>query len=224
MEEKTKKISNIPEVGRKPLNYQVYETLKELIVSGKCPPETKLTETEISKQMNVSSTPVREAFRRLAAEGLVKIIPWKGVVVSSYSIEDIVDTYQCREALEVYAVRLATNNIDEDGIKRLRLLLKQSIDAKTETELVKINSLIHNIIMEYTNNNKIKSLLESLDDVIYHDRNISAYNTDRRANIYKEHLELINALEEKNVLNAEEAMRKHIHNGLKYIMDKNYSD
>ena len=210
----------IPPIGRKPLNVKVYETLKKSIISGTCQPNTKLSESELAKQMNVSPTPVREAFRRLAAEGLVKIIPWKGAVVSSYSLADIKDTYQCREALEVYMTRLAVPNIDKKGISKLRMLLEQSKEAKNETELVEINSRIHTTITDYANNSKMKSLLDSLRDVIIHDRNLSAYSSDRRIKIYEEHVELINAIEEKNIPKAEETMRKHIINGYQYIVEK----
>src|SRR5699024_6087221 len=84
----------------------VYEEIKLAIINKKIPPQYRLTETEVAKQMNVSTTPVREAFRLLSVVGLVKIVPWKGVIVQSYSEKEIQETYQCRIALEVLAVQL----------------------------------------------------------------------------------------------------------------------
>lgn len=64
---------------KKTLNLQVYEILKEMILSDEFKNEIKLNEVQIAAKLEVSPTPVREAFRMLAADGIVEIIPWKGV-------------------------------------------------------------------------------------------------------------------------------------------------
>lgn len=220
MNNESKHLSKIEAVGRQPLNVMVYENLKNVIINGDLPAGSKITETEVAKQMNVSATPVREAFRRLSAEGLVKIIPWRGVVVQSFSENEIFESYQCREALEVLAIRLAVENIDEEGIKKLHKFLAQAEKAQTASELVEVNSEIHNLIIDYSHNNKLKSLLALFSDVIYHDRNLSAYNFQRRAQIHLEHVEIVDALEKGDVERAEEAMRTHINNGLGYILKR----
>lgn len=216
-------LSKVESVERQPLNVRIYENLKAAIIKGDLQAGSRLTETEVAKQMKVSPTPVREAFRRLAAEGLVKIVPWKGVVIQSFSDEEVKESYQCREALETLAIRLAVENIDEQGIERVRVLLEQSFDAENETEIVRLNSEIHSVIIEYARNAKLKMLLGLVSDVIYHDRNISAYNSSRREKIKAEHLEIFHALKEKNADKAEQAMRVHIQNGLEYIKQENSS-
>ncbi|MCH6264794.1 MULTISPECIES: GntR family transcriptional regulator [Neobacillus] len=216
-------LSKVESVERQPLNVRIYENLKAAIIKGDLQAGNRLTETEVAKQMKVSPTPVREAFRRLAAEGLVKIVPWKGVVIQSFSDEEVKEAYQCREALETLAIRLAVENIDEEGIERIRVLLEQSFEAENETEIVRLNSEIHSVIIEYARNAKLKMLLGLVSDVIYHDRNISAYNSSRREKINAEHLEIFQALKEKNADKAEQAMRVHIQNGLEYINQENLS-
>ncbi|MEH7247625.1 GntR family transcriptional regulator [Neobacillus niacini] len=216
-------LSKVESVERQPLNVRIYENLKSAIIKGDLQAGSRLTETEVAKQMNVSPTPVREAFRRLAAEGLVKIVPWKGVVIQSFSEDEIIESYQCREALEVFAIRLAVENIDEKGIEKLRVLLDQSIDVESSTEFVSLNSEIHSVFIEYARNAKLKTLLDLVNDVIFHDRNISAYNSRRREKIIAEHMEIFNALKEKDADKAEKAMRLHIKNGLEYITLENLS-
>ncbi|MDR7077271.1 DNA-binding GntR family transcriptional regulator [Neobacillus niacini] len=216
-------LSKVESVERQPLNVRIYENLKSAIIKGDLHAGNRLTETEVAKQMNVSPTPVREAFRRLAAEGLVKIVPWKGVVIQSFSEAEIIESYQCREALEVLAIRLAVENIDEKGIEKLRVLLNQSFEAESSTEFVSLNSEIHSVFIEYARNAKLKTLLDLVNDVIFHDRNISAYNSSRREKIIAEHMEIFNALKEKNADKAESAMRLHIKNGLEYITQENLS-
>ena len=141
------------------------------------------------------------------------------MIVKSYS-EKVREAYQCREVLELLAIRLAIGNIDDEGILKLEELLEKTKQVNTLTEIVNINSKIHNIIVEYSGNKKLKQLLDSVSDIILHDRNITAFNPDRFEKIHSEHIEIIKALKERNVEKAEAAMKIHIKNGLKYIIEQ----
>ena len=213
-------ISKIKTVNRKPLNMVVYEHLKAAIVSGEIEPGTRLTETAVSRQMDVSSTPVREAFRRLASEGLVKIIPWRGAVVQGFTPEQLVEVYQCREALEVLAVQLATEHIDEQGIAKLKELLKRSLETTDSTEYMENNTLIHEIIFEYAKNKTLSNLIGQINDVIMHNRNVSSYSDKRKKEIHEEHKAIIEALENRDKEAASIAMSRHIQNGYNYIKER----
>ncbi|MEH7125815.1 GntR family transcriptional regulator [Bacillus sp. JJ1503] len=210
-------ISKIKTVNRKPLNMVVYDNIKSAIVNGEIEPGTRLTETAVSEQMNVSSTPVREAFRRLASEGLVKIIPWRGVVVQEFSSQKLVEVYQCREALEVKAIQLAVEQIDETGIEKLKILLEKSKVTNDYTKYTEINTSIHETLFEYANNNTLTNLIGQINDVILHNRNVSSYSESRKDEIYEEHKRIIQALENRNKDEAAIAMKEHIENGFKYI-------
>ncbi len=198
----------------------VYDNIKSAIVNGEIEPGTRLTETAVSEQMNVSSTPVREAFRRLASEGLVKIIPWRGVVVQEFSFQKLVEVYQCREALEVKAIQLAADQIDEPGIEKLKMLLEKSKVTNDYTEYTAINTTIHETLFEYANNNTLTNLIGQINDVIMHDRNVSSFSESRKDEIYEEHKRIIHALENRNKDEAAIAMKKHVENGFKYIKNR----
>ena len=71
--------SAVDSIERLPLSEQVYVTLKQAILTGELLPQEKLNEVKIAEQLKVSATPVREAFRKLAKDNLVVIVPWKGV-------------------------------------------------------------------------------------------------------------------------------------------------
>ncbi len=207
-------------VGRKPLSQRVYESLKLSIINGELQPGQRLTETEIARQLDVSTTPVREALRRLAAEAFVEILPWRGVVVQGYSAKDLLDAYQCREALEGLACRLAAANMDSSGLKKLRKLCEESARASAVTELVEINSAIHDLIFSYSNNARLSGLLGLFNDVIVHDRNVTAYSDARRRSIEAEHQAIVEALEQRDGDKAETAMRTHVQNGLKFVLER----
>lgn len=213
-------ISKIKSIGRQPLNVMVYENIKNAIVAGDLEPGTRLTETKVGEQLNVSTTPVREAFRRLASEGLLKIIPWRGAIVQEFSDRELLEVYQCREVLEVLSIKSAMDHLDEAGIKKLENLVEQSILTTTISEHVEINSSIHQTILEYAQNEMLASLIGQLNDVIYHNRNMSSYNEKRRYEIYNEHLQIIQAIKEGDKQKAQLAMEIHVKNGYTYIIDR----
>lgn len=209
-------VAALPAVGRQPLSEQVYETLKKAILHGELAPATKLTESEIARNLNVSPTPVREAFRRLAAEGLVSIAPWRGVTVQSISDREMIETYQCREVLEGLACRLAAARIDAAGIAELKRLLAASRRARSASEVARCNTELHNVIFSYAANAKLTAMLGLFHTVIQRDRSLTAYNAKRREEIHAEHAVLIEALESRDAEGAEQAMRRHVHNGFGY--------
>ncbi|GAA0610142.1 GntR family transcriptional regulator [Virgibacillus siamensis] len=217
MEKDIEKLSRVAPLSRQPLNVMVYENIKMGIVSGDLKPGTKLNEMQIAKQLNVSATPVREAFRHLQVEGLVETIPWRGTVVKEFTEKEIFEAYQCREALEVLATKLAVQQIDEEGLEKLQEQVDLSRDPGSVTDTVKINSSIHETILEYADNKRLQILLSQINDVVYHDRNISAYGIERREQIYQEHVELVNAFKARDTNRAEKAMSVHIQNGFEYI-------
>src|SRR4051812_8782807 len=86
------------------LAQQVYDYLRQRILANDFPPNAALPEESLAAQLKVSRVPVREALRRLAADGLVTITPRQGAAVSSLSPKQFLDAYRLREALEVLAI------------------------------------------------------------------------------------------------------------------------
>jgi len=197
----------------------VYENIKSAIVSGEIEAGTRLTETKVSEQLNVSTTPVREAFRRLSSEGLVKIIPWRGAIVQEFSSKEILEVYQCREALEVMAISLAADHIDEEGVLKLYELLKESEQA-SHSRFFEINTEMHDEIITYSRNETLANLISQIKDVVLHNRNISSYSEERKKEIFFEHSEIVQALEKRDKEFAKAAMKKHIENGYLYISNR----
>ncbi|RHW35901.1 GntR family transcriptional regulator [Lysinibacillus yapensis] len=210
-------IDNLKDIKRKTLSTIVYEDLKTAIINGEIEPGTQLKENEIGQQLNVSATPVREAFRRLASEGLIKIIPWRGAIVQSFNEKEMEDVYACRESLEVLVIQLAIDNIDEVGLQQLEELVDQSLETIDATEFYEINTSIHNVLLKYANNQMLEKLLSQISEIVLHDRNFSSYSLIRKQEIYQEHKDIIEAVAEKDVAKAESAIRTHIRNGFNYI-------
>ena len=109
----------IPGISRIPLSEQVYNVLMDSIVNGSLEAGTELREQHIAKQMGVSATPVREAFKRLASDGLIEIVPYRGAVVKTLDPQEIKEAYACREALEHLVVKEAMERISPADIQQL---------------------------------------------------------------------------------------------------------
>ena len=208
---------DIVSVGRRPMSQQVYEKLKEAIVKGELLPGTKLTETEVAKRFNVSATPVREAFRRLSSEGFISIEPWKGVRVKALAEQEIIETYQCREALEGYACRLAAKNMDLKGIKKMRSILSAGSNDNNVNIVVETDLAFHNVILDYAHNEKLNGILGLFRNMIMHHRHYTAYIDERLKQICKEHNDILNALEQHDEDLSEKTMRLHIKNAFYYV-------
>ncbi|RFB17388.1 GntR family transcriptional regulator [Bacillus sp. HNG] len=211
------KLPGLESVERQPLNVIVYEKLKSSIVNGDIEPGTRITEATVSKQLNVSSTPVREAFRKLSAEGLITIVPWKGAIVQEFTSKQIQDVYQCRTSLEELAVELAIPRMDEDGIKQLKECVKKSMTCESHTEYVELNTKLHDLIYEYADNPTLMNLYNQIKDVVINNRIVTSYSEERKKQIIQEHEAIIKYIELKDIDNAKQAVRDHIIKGYNHI-------
>lgn len=214
-------IKKIETVGRQPLSTIVYENIKKAIINGDIVPGTRLTETKTSEQLGVSTTPVREAFRRLESERFVKNIPYKGALVQELSMKEIEEVYQCRLALEVAAIELVAGMIDQKGLESLRDLVEQSKQHSTFSDYEIINTAIHDKVLSYTDNDTMKGMLKQLHEVVYHNRSMYSLNEKRRIENYNEHLRIVEALENRDIDEAKVAMTDHIENAYAYIEERN---
>lgn len=209
-------LSEIDTIGKQPLSEQVYGVLKKAIIDGILKPDVKLNEVKVAEQLSVSATPVREAFRKLAVDGLVVIIPWKGVRVKGFSEAEIVAMYQIREVIEGLGARLATQKIDMSTKSELRSIYDQAMKSKDTQEIVELNSLFHLIIMEAAQNKRINDFLEGFKEMINRDMFLTTYDEQRAEACQKEHFEILEAICKNEPERAEEKMRAHIRNAFAY--------
>ena len=206
---------------KRTLSEKVYDRLKELIMDGELERGTKITETSIAKMFDVSPTPVREAFRRLASDGLIEVASWKGVIVKGIEQKDLLEIYECREALEGMVGKLAVRNITEEDIEILEGILERCNDAETPEILIELNTEFHNELLRIARSERLSKLLNELMVVILYDRDISGRYSVRRKEIVAEHLDILKYLKKKDEKKVSELMSKHIRNGYEFIKNHN---
>lgn len=109
------------------LSDQIYDFLKNAIISWKIQPGEKLLQEKLASDFGVSQMTIREALSRLTADGLATQEPYKGTRVVSFSPDDLIDIFEVRYQLEGYAMELAASKISKEGIRQMRELVPLSV-------------------------------------------------------------------------------------------------
>ncbi len=142
-------MAEIISIPRQVLHQEVAVRLRQRIVEGQLAPGAKLNERELAEALNVSRTPLREAIKMLAAEGLVELLPNRGAVVAQMSEQDVIDTFEVIAGLEGQSGELAAQRIDEAELAEIRALHFEMMAAWTRRDLptyYRINAQIHTLI------------------------------------------------------------------------------
>jgi DNA-binding GntR family transcriptional regulator len=142
-------MADIISIPRQVLHQEVAVRLRQRIVEGQLAPGAKLNERELSASLKVSRTPLREAIKMLAAEGLVELLPNRGAVVARMSEQDVVDTFEVIAGLEGQAGELAAQRITDAELDEIRALHFEMLAAHTRKDLstyYRINAQIHTLI------------------------------------------------------------------------------
>lgn len=141
----------------------VYNWLRNEIVTGAYKPGTKISQEMIAETLGVSRMPVREAIRRLQAEGLVTSTPHKGCVVTQLTKEELEELYDIRLALETLAMRLATANITNEELRNVEAIFTKMTKAARNNEYnFKINQQFHMAIYEASKRPRLVRMLASI--------------------------------------------------------------
>lgn len=152
------------------LHLQAYNLIKEAIMEGRMKPDERVVEAKVASKLGISRGTVREAIRMLTQDGL--LIYNDGFVrVYKPTVEDVVDIFQCRESLDVLAVRLAIKNFTNEVKEQLSANLEETKKVKPESpELGQLDQQFHTIITEASNNGQLIQLLEVIKVKIHYMR------------------------------------------------------
>jgi len=198
---------------------QVYEHLKEKILTGAIRSGERLVESELSDLLQTSRTPIREAFRRLEQDSLIERVPSGGVRVTILSTETIQEVIGIRTVLEAYAVELACQNIKPENIAALRqitrralpLLSDQSLDREARISLIfQLNSEFHETIYRSAGSDYLVKLINDLRNSVLRLRALGIRHDRVWKDVWAEHEELIDHLEAGNTAAAVDLIKVHL--------------
>jgi DNA-binding GntR family transcriptional regulator len=199
-----------------PLGEAVFRALRESLRSGLYRPGDRLREEEVATRLQVSRTPVREAFGRLVSKGLVVPGQGRGLIVRRLDTAEVVELYAMREILEAAAARLAARHASEPEIESLRDIESQfAVVGSDPQAMARLNRLFHESIFAASRNRYLDSALQELQDAIAL-LGRTTYSVDGRPGAAsREHAELIEAIAAHDGDRAEAIARAHIRESLR---------
>ncbi len=200
-------------IARTSLHDTIVGRLRDMIIEGALEPGTRLHEGQLGEQLGVSRTPLREAIKYLASEGLVELVPSRGAVVRRFDRKDIQDMMLVIRTLEDLAGRLACAAASEAGIAAVRGTHDEMIAryrAGDRLAYYKLNQRIHSMIVELADNQALAQVHSGLQMRLKRVRFIGHEGPERWAAAVAEHEEMIAALEARDADRLTEVLTRHL--------------
>jgi len=189
----------------------VYRALRAAIHEGEMAAGERLRETDIAEKLGVSRTPVREALQRLTAEGLLSVTVGRGVIVTEFDKQQVLELYALREVLEGAAAAFAAERASETDIETLRQLIEEEAIGDDEgRSLAASNRAFHAALCEAAHNRYLTTAINALADSIDLLRGTTIAAPGRRATAQAEHRAIVDAIERRDPATAERIARDHI--------------
>ena len=194
--------------------------LEDMIIKGKLRPGQRIKEQEVSSQLGVSRPPVREAFKILEAEGLIKREPRRGVLVSEVTKNDIWEIYTLKIALYTLAVTLAIDRISDNGIGKLEKIVAQMeviVQDDTNPDIIRyeeLNNLFHETTTILAGHARLKKMVQSLNNQI---KRVSYRSFTKKGHLKSScryHRQILEAIKARDKILAERLTKEHIVKGL----------
>jgi len=192
------------------LREKAYWQLKEAILAGDLPIEESLTEARLAIRLGASRTPVREALRRLESEGLVRAAHGRGIVIPSVTAELASEILEYREAVEGFAVRLATERMPDAALAKLGEACLRDPAPTAPDELNRIAAFFHDSIHDACGNPTLQRGIDRINDQLQRVRIVARSIPGRIELSYAERRPVAKAMLRRDPDAAETAMREHV--------------
>lgn len=205
----------------------VYLSIKDALASGQYGAGQYLREEQLAKSLGVSRTPVREALRRLDAEGWVETRPNYGVRVKAWTLQDAREIFEARLLVEPYLAGRAALSIGAGDIARLKALADAMLAITRHPSTPEAceawftaNGEFHAIITAAANNARLDRSLRSMKETPLIKWTFDTYSDEDRERSARQHFEMVLALEQRNAAWAEAVTRCHILAAEKAVLDR----
>ncbi|MCC7275711.1 MAG: GntR family transcriptional regulator [Alphaproteobacteria bacterium] len=188
-------------IVRQSLHDAVVSRLRDMIIEGVLAPGTRIHEGNLGRELGVSRTPLREALKFLASEGLIELVPTRGAVVRRFSPKDVRDGLAVLGTLEALAGRLACENAGADDLARIRLLhdeMMRLYAARDRLPYFKLNQEIHAAILRSGGNEALSYVHGILQARLKRIRYIGNDSPEKWAGAVADHEAIIAALEARD--------------------------
>jgi DNA-binding GntR family transcriptional regulator len=188
-------------IARPTLHDAIVNRIRDMIIEAVLPPGTRIHEGQLGGELGVSRTPLREALKFLASEGLVELMPNRGAVVRKFTPRDVHDMLIVLSSLESLAGRLACENASDDDIAGIRALHDEMLRCYARRDRLnyfKLNQDIHSGIIRISGNAALASVHNSLQSRLKRIRFIGNEGPGKWAAAVEDHERMIMALEARD--------------------------
>ncbi|KIX18570.1 MULTISPECIES: GntR family transcriptional regulator [Paracoccus] len=200
-------------IERLPLLDAILSRLRDMIIEGQLPPGTRLNEGQIGQQLGVSRTPLREAIKYLASEGLVELVPARGAVVKQFGAREVRDMLEVIRILEQQAGIIACAQATDAGIAGVRTLHDRMLDCYARRDRMayyKLNQAIHTAIVALADNGALSEVHARLQTRLKRVRFIGHEGAEKWASAVAEHERMIAALEARDADGLSDILGRHL--------------
>lgn len=204
------------------LHEEGVDRLRDLIMQGQLAPGTKLNERVLCQQLGISRTPLREALKYLASEGVVELLPNRGAIVAPLDPARLQQIFAVLESLEGLAGELACRNATEQQLREIRALHFEMLAHHARHELAdyfRCNQDIHIRIVEATGNEPLAQIYRSLNANARRARYMANLSQERWDKAVEEHNEILDALTRRDAARLQRLLREHLENKLTLVME-----
>ncbi len=200
-------------IERRSLHRDVADQIRDMIVEGELPPGERVNEGALSEQFGISRTPLREALKVLASEGLVELRPNRGTRVSAITPEEVGELFEAVSGIERMAGELAALRMTERDIERLKALherMERHYEAGERHEYFRLNQQIHNTIVSLAGNSVLEATHASLMVRVRRARYMAIQSPERWHESVQEHRAIMQALEARDSAVAGDLILNHV--------------
>ncbi|MFZ4451212.1 GntR family transcriptional regulator [Salibacterium aidingense] len=203
------------------LRQMAVDTIREAIVMGYYKPGEPIRERQIAEKMNISTTPVKEAFRTLEYEGLVETVPRKGTFVSNMADTSIEEILMLRASVEGLCARLAAEKMTPADKQKLKQQLERMdilLQEQRVEELVQENTTFHRMIVTYAQSPMMEQTWNTVSAFDRAFRKLALQQNKEQTEGFAEHWRVFEAVEQSDGETAELEMKSHILRTLDHVM------
>lgn len=200
-------------MSKQPLKQQAYETIRNNIIQCIYAPNTIITEEMIREQVDASRTPIRDALSRLEQEGLIRILPKKGIFITELSFKELNMLYETRLLLEPYCVQHYGNRISQETyLKYYQLYTAFQEDPENHPyDYENMDASFHSLFIDNSQNSYFINMYSTIESQIARTRTLSGMiSADRLTMTMEEHLAIVRAALKEDWDAAAEAMTRHL--------------
>ncbi len=200
-------------IRRRPLHDEATERIRDMIVEGQLAAGEWINEAALCQQLQISRTPLREALKVLATEGLVELVPRRGANVARLSVREVVDLFEALGGIEGLAAELAAARMSEADFEKLRQMqmrIEQQHKAKDRLSYHHENHELHVAIVRCSGNSAIADIHARLIARVRRARYQAILSEARWGAAVEEHGQILAALEKRDAKQAGELMRQHV--------------